>query len=65
LTLIGMIYAAAIFFAMWFVILPLIDPAMLLLNGAGFFLSHLLYGLLLGLGIWLTRSRPAHQLVAA
>ncbi len=55
----GMAYAAAIFAAMWFVALPLIDPAMLLLNGSGFFISHLMYGLLLGLGIWVVRDRIA------
>lgn len=65
LALTGMAYAALIFAAMWFLLLPLIDPAMLLLNGAGFFLSHLVYGLLLGLGIWLVRERTAdRQLVA-
>lgn len=62
----GMAYAAAIFAVMWFLLLPLIDPAMLLLNGPGFFLSHLMYGLLLGLGIWLVRERTAgRKLVAA
>jgi len=66
LVLTGMAYAAAIFAAMWFVVLPLIDPAMLLLNSAGFFLSHLMYGLLLGLGSWLVRERTAgRRLVAA
>lgn len=66
LALTAMAYAAAIFAVMWFLLLPLIDPAMLLLNGAGFFLSHLMYGLLLGLGIWLVRERTAgRKLVAA
>jgi len=60
----GMIYAAAIFFVMWFVVLPVIDPAMKLVNGAGFFVSHLMFGLVLGAGIaWLrnpSRLSPAH-----
>ncbi len=60
----GMIYAAAIFFAMWFVVLPLIDPAMKLVNGLGFFASHLMFGLVLGAGIAWLRSplylSPAH-----
>lgn len=65
LALAGVAYAAGIFVVMWFLLLPLIDPAMLLVNGAGFFVSHLMYGLLLGLGIWLVRERPANrQLVA-
>lgn len=53
----GMVYAAAIFAGMWFVVLPLIDPAMLLVNGPGFFVSHLMYGALLGVGIALVHSR--------
>ena len=63
LTITGMAYAAAIFAAMWFVVLPLIDPAMLLPNAPGFFLSHLMYGFLLGVGIavvrgWATTPQP-------
>jgi hypothetical protein len=61
LALTGMAYAAAIFAAMWFVALPLIDPAVLLLNGPGFFLSHLMYGLLLGLGVVLVRERAVNR----
>lgn len=60
----AMVYAAAIFFAMWFVVLPVIDPAMKLVNGIGFFASHLMFGLVLGAGIaWLRnplRLSPAH-----
>lgn len=57
LAVLGMFYAAAIFIAMWYVVLPVIDPAMLLVNGPGFFASHLLYGLLLGVGVALVRQR--------
>ncbi len=56
LAVVGMVYAAAIFFVMWYLILPLIDPAMLLVNGVGFFVSHLMYGLILGVGIASVRS---------
>ncbi len=60
----GMIYAAAIFLLMWFVVLPVIDPAMKLVNGTGFLASHLMFGLVLGVGIaWLrspSRLSPAH-----
>lgn len=65
LALTGMAYAAAIFAVMWFLLLPLIDPAMLLLNGPGFFLSHMMYGLLLGLGTWLVRERTADRRLVA
>ncbi len=64
LILAGMVYAAAIFVIMWFGILPLIDPAMKLVNGVGFLFSHLMYGLVLGGGLAQIRSstsfRPAH-----
>jgi hypothetical protein len=33
----------------------------LLLNGPGFFLSHLMYGLLLGLGVVLVRERAVNR----
>jgi hypothetical protein len=58
----GMVYAAAIFFVMWLVVVPLIDPAMGLVNPVGFFFSHALYGLVLGAGLVLLRQRlPAAQ----
>ncbi len=60
----GMMYAAALFLLMWSVVLPVIDPAMKLVNGTGFFASHLMFGLVLGAGIaWLrrpSRLSPAH-----
>ncbi len=67
LAVVGMIYAAVVFFLMWFVILPLIDPAMLLVNSVGFFVSHLMYGLILGVGIATVRRThvQASRLVTA
>jgi len=59
----SMVYAAAIFVTMWFVVLPLINPAMKLVNGAGFLASHLMFGLVLGAGIAWLRS-PAHLRLA-
>jgi hypothetical protein len=47
----GTVYAAAIFVVMWWAILPSVDPAMKLVNGLGFFIAHLVFGVLLGLGI--------------
>jgi len=43
------IYGALIFFAMWLVVVPLIDPVMLQLNSVSFFLAHLMWGAALGL----------------
>jgi hypothetical protein len=56
LAALGMVYAAAIFAVMWYAVLPLIDRAMLLVNGPGFLASHLLYGLVLGVGVALVRA---------
>jgi len=61
----GMAYAAGVFVAMWYVILPIIDPAMKLVNGPGFFVSHLMYGLILGLGVSLVHGQAGATRVAA
>ncbi len=45
----GIVYAIAIFVIMWFVIIPLIDPVMLKLNGTVFAISHVMWGVALGL----------------
>jgi hypothetical protein len=57
LTVTGMMYGAAIFAVMWYAVLPAIDPAMKLVNGPGFLLSHLMYGAVLGGGLALARGR--------
>jgi len=51
LTVIGAMYGAALFAVMWWGILPAIDPAMKIVNGPGFFITHLIFGMMLGLGI--------------
>src|SRR3989344_4170844 len=45
---VGALYAMVIFFAMWFVILPFINPVMLNLNPIVFALSHMMWGAILG-----------------
>jgi uncharacterized membrane protein YagU involved in acid resistance len=45
----GMVYAVAIFVVMWFVVAPIVDPAMLKVNGVVFFIGHLMWGAALGL----------------
>lgn len=64
LTAAGMAYGAAIFTVMWFTVLPAIDPAMTLLNGAGFLLSHLMYGAVLGGGLAAVRGRTGLRTLA-
>ena len=46
--IVGALYALAIFFVMWFVVLPLIDPVMLNLNPIVFAISHMMWGVVLG-----------------
>jgi len=45
---VGAFFALMIFFAMWFVILPIINPVMLNLNPILFALSHIIWGGVLG-----------------
>ena len=45
---VGALYAMVIFFAMWFVILPFINPLMLNLNPIVFALSHMIWWAILG-----------------
>lgn len=45
----GIAYGAVVFLVMWYVALPLFDPVMLRLNGLLFFVSHLMWGLTVGL----------------
>jgi hypothetical protein len=52
----GMMYGAAIFAVMWWGILPAIDPAMKIVSGAGFLITHLIFGVMLGLGIAAARE---------
>lgn len=51
LAMAGMAWGTAIYFFMWWAVIPAIDPAMKLLNAQWFFGSHLVYGMVLGLGV--------------
>lgn len=51
----GGAYALAIFFIMWFAVLPLIDPVMLALNPYVFALSHVVWGAVIG---WMVVRTP-------
>lgn len=44
----GMAWGAAVFAAMWFVVVPAASPLMLNLNAAAFFAAHLMWGAALG-----------------
>ena len=44
----GMVWGVAVFAAMWFVVVPAVDPLMLNLNAPAFFAGHLMWGAALG-----------------
>lgn len=44
----GAVYGLAIFVVMWFVVLPIINPAMLILNAPMFAAAHAVFGIILG-----------------
>jgi len=47
----GVLWGAVVFAAMWFVIVPVVDPLMLNLNAAAFLAGHLVWGAALGV-LW-------------
>lgn len=51
LAIAGMVWGAVVFAAMWFVVVPVVDPLVLNLNGATFFAGHLMWGAALGV-LW-------------
>jgi hypothetical protein len=44
----GMIYGAVVYAAMWYIVVPVVDPVMLNLNAPVFLLGHLMWGVALG-----------------
>ncbi len=55
----GAIYGFIVYLAMWYVVLPAVDPVMLNLNASLFVLAHLMWGAVLG---WLL---PVHAPAAS
>ena len=55
----GMVWGAIVFVAMWFVIVPVVDPLVLNLNGVAFLAGHLMWGAALGL-LW-ARFGTTHE----
>lgn len=54
---IGAAWGVAIYVGMWYVVLPVIDPVMLNLNGPLFLAGHLMWGAALGY-LWSRAARP-------
>jgi len=67
LLLLGMMYGAAVFAIMWWLVAPAVDPAMQEVNGALFFIGHLMYGGVLGLvaGVRAERAGAARKQLEA
>jgi hypothetical protein len=59
LAIAGMMWGAMIYVFMWWAVLPTIDPAMKLLNTPWFFVAHLVFGMVLGLGVAVARRLSA------
>jgi hypothetical protein len=53
----AVIYALIVFFAMWYVVAPAIDPVLLNLNATVFAIAHIMWGA--ALGLVLSRSTEA------
>ena len=53
----GMGWGVAVFVGMWFVVAPLIDPLMLNVSAAAFFLGHVMWGMVLG-ALWARYKEP-------
>jgi len=44
----GAVYGLVVYFVMWYVVVPVVDPVMLNLNAAVFALGHIMWGAVLG-----------------
>jgi hypothetical protein len=55
LAMTGMMWGAVIYTLTWRTVVPTIDPAMKLLNAPWFFIAHLVFGMVLGLGVAVTQ----------
>lgn len=56
----GVLYGVMVWAAMWFVVIPLVDPLMRNLNGLVFLIGHMMWGGALGL-LWSRVTPHAHQ----
>lgn len=65
LAMLGMMWGAAVWAFMWLAVVPNVDPAMNLLNAPWFFGAHLVFGMVLGLGIAVAQPITQRPAVAA
>jgi hypothetical protein len=65
LVAVGVVWSLVVFALMWFVVVPLVDPVMLKLNGTFFAIAHMMWGAVLGVALgWkqtaTLQARTAH-----
>lgn len=51
----GMMWGALVYVFMWWVVIPTVDPAMQLVNAPWFFVAHVVFGMVAGLGVAATQ----------
>jgi len=56
----GVLYGIVVWAVMWFVVLPLVDPLMLNLNGLVFLIGHMMWGGALGF-LWSRVAPHTHE----
>lgn len=56
----GAVYGLAVFFVMWYLVVPAVDPVMRQLNATVFAIAHIMWGAALGL-VAGSRKEPALQ----
>jgi hypothetical protein len=54
----GIVWGMIVFGAMWFVVVPAVDPLILNLNGIAFLAGHMMWGAALGL-LWTRFGQPS------
>jgi uncharacterized membrane protein YagU involved in acid resistance len=60
----GAAYGLAVFFLMWYLVVPAIDPVLRQLNATAFAIAHIMWGAALGL-LAAARKEPALQVKTA
>ncbi len=64
LVITGAIYGLVVFFVMWYLVVPAVDPVMLNLNATVFALAHLVWGAMLGVLLSAPAAAPARASAA-
>ena len=65
LAILGMMWGALLYAVMWWGVAATFDPAMQLVNAQWFFVSHLVFGMVLGLGVAVAQRLSAAPRLAS